>query len=248
MLKLLLFISIIFSTQSFAQVSIDASGSGGGAIVVGESTDACDSSIQGALRFNTSNQCVEYCSGSAWTCPITTGASCSLSSTTFTAITGLAKLEQANSNALTISGTCKLGLVSEDSTPTVELRINSTNTGKSAVTVSDGDSVQVRVTGASMPNTTQTVKVWSEGGSELASLSFTTANFSNCTITSGYEYVGGSYTSTCGSSTNTAIKCRNWCEGRLDTQCSWDGGNCCVSRPTGTLSAQASSSAISCSY
>jgi hypothetical protein len=60
---------IIVPTLATAQTSFDASGPNGGSIIVGTDTRACDGSIAGAMRYNSSESCVEFCSGSEWVCP-----------------------------------------------------------------------------------------------------------------------------------------------------------------------------------
>jgi|GEM_PF-6395306 len=53
-----------------AQISANFSGANGGMAIVGESTTTCDSSIEGALRYNSaggSGGKIEVCDGSAWT-------------------------------------------------------------------------------------------------------------------------------------------------------------------------------------
>ncbi|MBN9889378.1 DUF1566 domain-containing protein [Salipiger abyssi] len=56
-----------------AQTSADFSGVGGGSIRVGADTDTCDSSKEGAIRYNSSSSCAEYCDGNDWTCPSSGG-------------------------------------------------------------------------------------------------------------------------------------------------------------------------------
>ena|GEM_PF-6881755 len=62
-----------FSLVAQAQVSSNFGGAQGGAVIIGESSTACDSSVPGALRYNSSTSCVEYCDGSAWICPSSGG-------------------------------------------------------------------------------------------------------------------------------------------------------------------------------
>lgn len=38
----------------------------GGAIILGESTTACDSTIAGALRYNDTDKVIELCDGTEW--------------------------------------------------------------------------------------------------------------------------------------------------------------------------------------
>jgi len=54
---------------ALAQTSFDASGAGGGSIIVGADTDTCDGTKAGAIRYNSGNSCAEFCDGTAWTCP-----------------------------------------------------------------------------------------------------------------------------------------------------------------------------------
>ena len=46
---------------SFAQVSADFSSGGGGSIIVGEDTDICDGSKEGAVRYNVASNIVQIC-------------------------------------------------------------------------------------------------------------------------------------------------------------------------------------------
>ncbi len=58
--------------SAFAQTSINASGAGGGAIIPGADSRACDTTTEGSLRWNSATSCTEYCNGYGWTCPPTT--------------------------------------------------------------------------------------------------------------------------------------------------------------------------------
>jgi hypothetical protein len=55
-----------FPTPTRAQISFDGGGAGGGALVAGQSTTTCDSTIDGALRYNSAAKCMDFCDGSAW--------------------------------------------------------------------------------------------------------------------------------------------------------------------------------------
>ena len=60
-----------YASASYAQTAADFSGSGGGAVILGADMDACDGTKEGAIRYNSSSQCAEYCNGSDWICPST---------------------------------------------------------------------------------------------------------------------------------------------------------------------------------
>ena len=69
LLGIALLLMAAVSSASFAQTSGDFSQGG---VIVGSDSDACDSSKEGGLRFNSSTSCLEFCNGSDWTCPETT--------------------------------------------------------------------------------------------------------------------------------------------------------------------------------
>ncbi len=73
---LIVFLIVIFSSQSaLAQTSLDLSGAGGGSILLGSDSEICDGTKQGAIRFNSSSSCAEYCNGTVWVCPGTSSVS-----------------------------------------------------------------------------------------------------------------------------------------------------------------------------
>lgn len=58
---------------TFAQASFDGRGSGanpGGSILMGYDSRTCDSTIEGAIRFNSGSVCTEFCNGTSWECPV----------------------------------------------------------------------------------------------------------------------------------------------------------------------------------
>lgn len=56
----------------FAQVAFDASA--GGSIIPGWDSRTCGSGApEGAIRYNSGTSCAEYCDGSNWTCPDSSG-------------------------------------------------------------------------------------------------------------------------------------------------------------------------------
>lgn len=59
-------VAICLPGMARAQTSFDAGGANGGGIIVGWSNSTCDSSIAGAVRYNSSTG-IEFCNGSAWT-------------------------------------------------------------------------------------------------------------------------------------------------------------------------------------
>lgn len=70
-------------TNSYAQTSIDARGSGGsgGSIIPGYDSRACTGTIAGAIRYSSASSCVEFCNGSSWRCPSWPTSSCNISVT-----------------------------------------------------------------------------------------------------------------------------------------------------------------------
>lgn len=64
---MVLSLALLGGTPVYAQVSFNAGGPNGGAIVVGKSTDVCVSSLEGALRYSSANGgVIELCNGSSW--------------------------------------------------------------------------------------------------------------------------------------------------------------------------------------
>lgn len=55
-----------------AQTSLDLRGGvtyPGGSMIPGHDSAACDSSIEGAIRYNSASSCAEFCDGTDWVCP-----------------------------------------------------------------------------------------------------------------------------------------------------------------------------------
>ncbi len=52
---------------AIAQVSADYGGVNGGAVRIGVSTTTCDAAAEGAIRFNTTDNVMEFCDGASWT-------------------------------------------------------------------------------------------------------------------------------------------------------------------------------------
>lgn len=65
---LICLVVLTLSSPTRAQISSDFGGANGGAVVIGESTTTCDSSIEGAIRYNSAEPCVQFCDGSNWAC------------------------------------------------------------------------------------------------------------------------------------------------------------------------------------
>jgi hypothetical protein len=57
---------LIIPFTASAQVSFNAGGVNGGAIIIGESTDACDGTIEGAVRYRSSTNSMDFCNGTNW--------------------------------------------------------------------------------------------------------------------------------------------------------------------------------------
>lgn len=99
--------------SAYAQTSFDASGSNGGAIIPGWSSDSCVGTIDGAIRYNSGTQGIELCAAGTWTSLIgggglmgkvtqTAATNCiwSSSSTSYTTLS----TNDNDCNALTVSG------------------------------------------------------------------------------------------------------------------------------------------------
>lgn len=59
--------AVLFSFQVNAQMAFDGGGVNGGYVRPGASTTTCSTTIQGAIRFNTTSKALEFCNGTAWT-------------------------------------------------------------------------------------------------------------------------------------------------------------------------------------
>jgi hypothetical protein len=67
-LHLIILMALVHSSESLAQISFNAGGVNGGAVVVGASTTTCNSTILGGLRWSATNSCMEICNGTLWSC------------------------------------------------------------------------------------------------------------------------------------------------------------------------------------
>lgn len=56
-------LAITVSLSATAQVSADFSG---GSVIIGTSTDTCNGTTEGALRYNTTSNVMEFCDGTTW--------------------------------------------------------------------------------------------------------------------------------------------------------------------------------------
>lgn len=74
LLLVFLALGIRTSSPSNAQVSGKFGGANGGAVVIGTSTTTCDSTIEGAIRYNSTDDMHEACDGTSWTAFIMDGA------------------------------------------------------------------------------------------------------------------------------------------------------------------------------
>lgn len=108
MIRFAFFLSACFfliTNPTHAQISFDGGGTGGGAIVAGASTSACDTTTDGGLRWSAGNSCVEYCNGTIWQCLQASVCPSSLpTSFTFTNQSSVAVSTIISSNIVQITG------------------------------------------------------------------------------------------------------------------------------------------------
>lgn len=64
-----IFVFIVTIGTAQAQTAFNAGGPNGGAIIPGWAADTCNSTMAGAIRYNSGTSCAEFCNGSSWTCP-----------------------------------------------------------------------------------------------------------------------------------------------------------------------------------
>ena len=71
------FFTALFNlARPYANAQLDTDFSAGGAVRVGDSTDACVAGIEGAIRYNAdSNDTLDYCTGSGWVSLLTSAIS-----------------------------------------------------------------------------------------------------------------------------------------------------------------------------
>lgn len=160
----IIFSAVGLSNSASAQISFDASGPNGGAILLGESTSSCTASLEGGIRYNSSSSQLEFCDGLNWTSLI--AASCPNDLPNNWSFTPLAS--QATSTLVTssihqlanITGCTVQVKVSGDGSPEYQICADSscstvkqswTSTEGSAI---NGDYVQMRLTTNSAGNVT----------------------------------------------------------------------------------------------
>lgn len=107
-------------TPAWGQVSSNFGGANGGAVVIGASTSTCNSTIEGALRYNSATPMIEFCDGTSWSSPC---SSCDVY--TFAAFAFV----QANTSTVTTS----------------EIMPINTNACSSDISISGGSSSEYRI-------------------------------------------------------------------------------------------------------
>ena len=56
----------VFVLSAHAQIGIDLAGANGGHIISGWDNRTCDASIEGAIRYNSSADIIEFCDSVGW--------------------------------------------------------------------------------------------------------------------------------------------------------------------------------------
>ena len=147
-----------------------------GGTTVGYDSRTCNGTIEGTLRYNSSTSCVEYCQGTAWTCPSSGGGSCGAFTYSFVDQVDVAKNVVATSNITKINtNSCTGAAVTVSGAGTPEYRICNTSNCSSvdhtwttaAGVIDDDQYLQVRVTSANTESTLRTVTLSVGGSLEL---------------------------------------------------------------------------------
>ncbi len=168
-------------------IQFESSGGIGGGLVIGESSDTCDATTEGGIRYNTTGNYLEFCNGSAWT-PIASTTACdgTPSSFEFTDNTNAAQSTLITSNILLIAGTdaaCNVIVsVSGGASPNFRICADSscssvlqTWTATNTAYDMNGRYLQLRDTSSASANTTINVVASVGGISNTWSISTTSA-------------------------------------------------------------------------
>ncbi len=222
---------------AFAQVSFNASGAGGGAVVVGASTTTCDSTIPGALRWSSTNTCVEVCNGTSWICVMQSACDSIPTFSTFTNQSDLNLSTQYASNIHQLSGmgvgcVASIGVNAPVGT-NAEYRVCSTSncssvdidwtTANNAAAL-QGKYVQVRGTTSGSTSTGRTITLTIGGGT----MSFRiTTIATDCSTSGPVGTVCGDGTVYAGTSADGNVPIYVT---RCDYNMSWNGSSCANTR------------------
>lgn len=159
----------LLPVPAHAQISFDGGGTGGGAVITGASTSACDATTDGGLRWSTGNSCIEFCNGTTWQCLQGTVCANSLPNTfSFTNQTNVAVSTVTTSNIVQITGItgCEVEVsITGQGTPQYQLCSDSTCTTvvqgwtSAKTAISNNEYLQLRLTSSSSGNITFTTAV-----------------------------------------------------------------------------------------
>jgi hypothetical protein len=116
----LICLAFTLSAPVGAQISSNFGGANGGAVIIGESTSICDGSIEGALRYESVSQNIEYCDGSNW---IAWGALTQAGTLTSAALDGARNVAVAGNYAYVASGLADSLSVIDISNPAGPLQV-----------------------------------------------------------------------------------------------------------------------------
>ncbi len=200
-LSVILVLTILCPSASRAQVSFDASA--GGSIRPGYDNQACTSVIEGAIRYNSSSTCAEFCDGSDWTCPSGGAGGCLVTWDALTDEFNTAQSATIESDIQLVTTASCSPDVSISGTGSPEFRICSDSTcssvahayGTSTVSIENGEFLQARLTSSASPgginsalitigSTATSWDVETANVPEYISNSITTANWPASEITS----------------------------------------------------------------
>jgi hypothetical protein len=164
-----------------AQVSFNAGGVNGGSIVIGASSDACTSTIDGAVRYNNSTKKLQLCNGTTWD-DINQGCDTVPDGFDFTDVVGVGLGSTQLTSIEEITGvSCGIG-VSISGTGSPEYRRCADATCSTVLdtwtssngSISSGEYLQVRVTASSSSFETRTATI--NVGTAVDNYNVTTTN------------------------------------------------------------------------
>jgi hypothetical protein len=168
-LHLIILMTLVYSSESLAQISFNAGGVNGGAVVVGASTTTCNSTILGGLRWSATNSCMEICNGTLWSCLQLTPCGNPLpTSFTFTDQSSVAVNTLISSNIVQVTGLAACAVqVSVSGTGSPQYRVcnDSSCTSfsqdwtSSVSTLVNNQYVQLRLTSSAVGNVTSSASL-----------------------------------------------------------------------------------------
>lgn len=166
----MIFILILIVQYQFARAQISADFSSGGAIRIGESVTACSSVIQGAVKFDSSDNTFKYCDATQWKFLVADPCSTSLPTDwTFTNLTGQSRSTVVTSSIHQVTGigSCMATVTVSGIGSTAEYQICSDSScstvdqtwGSAAGSIANNKYIQLRQTTSAYGNVVHTASV-----------------------------------------------------------------------------------------